>query len=159
MSWFTAGRRVSFVVALAGAMLFSAAGPAAAASEADAVRRIARAQLGDAFRMGAEGPYRFDCSGLVYFAFSRAGLVDRIGNRRLTARGYLDWFRARGAVTTSNPHPGDLVMYERAEHMGIYLGDGKAISALVNPYGVSVHPVKGYINKRFKAYLHVRLNR
>ena len=159
MSFIAPARRLIFVLALAGAMIFTGAAPVAAASEADTVRRIARAQIGDAFRMGAEGPSRFDCSGLVYYVFNRAGLVDRIGGRRMTARGYLEWFRARGAVTTSNPRPGDLVVWERAEHMGIYLGDGKAISALVNPYGVTVHPVKGYVNKRFKAYLRVDLNR
>jgi hypothetical protein len=34
-----------------------------------------------------------------------------------------------------------------------------AVSALVNPYGVSVHPVKGYIGMKVKAYLHVDLER
>jgi hypothetical protein len=41
----------------------------------------------------------------------------------------------------------------------MYIGDGKAISALINPYGVKIHPVKGYLNVGFKAYLHVNIGR
>ena len=120
--------------------------------------QIARAQIGDRFRIGAEGPHRFDCSGLVYFAFDRAGLLDRVGGRRRLARGYLQWFRERGLASARNPQPGDLVIWGRGKHIGIYLGDGKAISALINPYGVKVHPVKGYLNMRFTTYLHVSLD-
>ena len=36
-------------------------------------RRIATHQIGDPYRYGAEGPGRFDCSGLIYFSFRRAG--------------------------------------------------------------------------------------
>lgn len=35
--------------------------------------RIARHQIGDAYSYGAAGPRRFDCSGLTYYAFHRAG--------------------------------------------------------------------------------------
>jgi cell wall-associated NlpC family hydrolase len=155
---FAATRRVAFVLGLAGTMLFSGAAPAAAASEFDTLRNIARAQIGDRFLLGADGPRRFDCSGLVSFSFERAGLIRRIGGYR-RASGYLQWFRERGRVSRSNPRPGDLVVWGNAEHIGIYLGNGRAISALVNPYGVRVHPVKGYLNVPFKAYLHVRLDR
>jgi cell wall-associated NlpC family hydrolase len=34
---------------------------------------VARRQIGDSYRYGAEGPDRFDCSGLVWFATHRAG--------------------------------------------------------------------------------------
>src|ERR1043165_6870580 len=30
-------------------------------------------QLGDKYRFGAEGPKRWDCSGLVYFGYRKAG--------------------------------------------------------------------------------------
>ena len=55
--------------------------------------------------------------------------------------------------------PGDLIVWGRNKHIGIYLGDGMAISALINPYGVKVHRVTGYIGMRVKAYLHVKLER
>src|SRR5215212_11383322 len=35
--------------------------------------RIARAQIGDRYAYGAEGPNAFDCSGLVYYSYRRAG--------------------------------------------------------------------------------------
>jgi cell wall-associated NlpC family hydrolase len=34
---------------------------------------IARHQEGDPYRYGAAGPGRFDCSGLIYYSFRRAG--------------------------------------------------------------------------------------
>jgi cell wall-associated NlpC family hydrolase len=34
---------------------------------------IARHQLGDPYRYGADGPNSFDCSGLVYYSFRKAG--------------------------------------------------------------------------------------
>ena len=59
--------------------------------------------------------------------------------------GYLDWFKAQGAdrASMSNPLPGDLIIWGKNKHMGIYLGDGMAISALINPYGVKVHTSDG----------------
>ena len=38
--------------------------------------RIARHQIGDPYKYGAEGPKRFDCSGLVYYSTHKAGLPD-----------------------------------------------------------------------------------
>jgi peptidoglycan DL-endopeptidase CwlO len=153
------GRRIGLALALAGALALPSAAPVAAGSEFQAMAGIARAQVGDRFLLGAEGPRRFDCSGLVYFAFKQAGLLDRVGGQRRLARGYLQWFRERGLASRSNPRPGDLVVWGRGKHIGIYLGDGKAISAVVNPYGVKVHPVKGWLRMEFTTYLHVRLNR
>jgi cell wall-associated NlpC family hydrolase len=144
-------------LALAGVLALPNSAPAAAGSEFGAMENVARAQVGDPFRLGTEGPHRFDCSGLVYFAFNKAGLLDRVGGKRRLARGYLQWFRDRGLASRTNPRPGDLVVWGRGKHIGIYLGDGKAISAVVNPWGVKVHPVKGWLNMRFTTYLHVGL--
>jgi cell wall-associated NlpC family hydrolase len=161
VSLFAAARRVCFMLALVGAMLANSAAPAAAASQFETVSAIARAQIGDRFLLGADGPNRFDCSGLVYFTYSHAGLLDRIGGQRL-ASGYYRWFHKQGRTSRSNPRPGDLIVWGHhgaVEHVGIYLGSGYAISALVNPWGVKVHPVKGWINMPFIAYLHVGLDR
>ena len=75
----TLGAR-AFIIpfALAGAVLFSLAPstPAAASAsttEAQQIIRIAKAQLGDPWRYGTAGPSTFDCSGLVRYAFRRAG--------------------------------------------------------------------------------------
>jgi cell wall-associated NlpC family hydrolase len=105
----------------------------------------ARQYVGIPYRVGSEGPSLFDCSGLVFRAFSDTGLVDRIGSARLRAAGYMRWFASRGLMTRdeSQAQRGDLVVYHDGSHIGIYLGDGRVISALVNPFGVTVHSLHG----------------
>ena len=108
---------------------------------------MAQAQLGKPFRLGTQGPNRFDCSGLVYFVFSRTGLLDRIGGRRMVADEYYHWGRERGLLSATNPRVGDLALWKypdqkRVKHMGIYIGKNLkgqdlAISALT--VGVSRH--------------------
>jgi cell wall-associated NlpC family hydrolase len=148
------------VALLALATLATTAAPVAAAqTEAERVVSIATAQTGDRYAWAAVGPNQFDCSGLVFYAFKEAGLRDRIGDTRRTVASYYRYFNSRGKADKVNPRVGDLVVWGNNKHMGIYIGNGMAVSALVNPYGVKIHPVKGYLNMRFKAYLHVNLGR
>lgn len=145
---------VAFVMAVT---LVVVEGPASveASSQTSAVLNTAYNQLGKPFRMGATGMRSYDCSGLVYRVFERNGLLNKIGGNRKTARGYLNWFRERGLASRYNPRKGDLVVWGRGEHIGIYIGDGRALSALTS--GVSRHGVRS-INVSFTAYLHTRLN-
>jgi cell wall-associated NlpC family hydrolase len=140
--------RAAGVVALSVALVlpsFGAPLPVAAASPSEAVISAAREYLGHRFQLGAEGPKTFDCSGLVYRAFSDAGELPRIGGMRLRAAGYMQYFVSRGRFTkdVSQAERGDLVIYDRGEHIGIYLGNGMVLSALINPWGVSVHHLRG----------------
>lgn len=153
--------RLSLPIALLLGVTLATTVPVAAgvtATDYQRVHSVAKAQLGDPWRHYARGPHRFDCVGFVWFAYSQNGLKDRIGGYR-GVKSYYRWFRARGLVSRSNPKPGDLVIWGRFKHIGIYIGNGKAISALINPYGVKVHPVKGYLYQPFKAYLHVKIRR
>ena len=138
---------------------------AAAPSEAGAVIHFAANQLNKPFRLGANGLRRYDCSGLVYRTFLEKGLASRIGGQR-TAAGYYNYFKNHGRLT-SHPQKGDLVVWahrgQRVSHIGIFIGYNRygqamAISALVNPYGVSRHRVKG-ISVPLRAYLHVNIQR
>jgi cell wall-associated NlpC family hydrolase len=146
---------LSFAMAVTVVAVDGANNPVEAASEASKVINVASNQLGKPYKWGATGMRRYDCSGLVYRVFERNGLLKRIGGRR-TAKGYYRWFRDRGLVTRSNPRRGDLVVWGRGTHMGIYIGNGRAISALTN--GVRRHGITG-LNVRFTAYLKVRLSR
>jgi hypothetical protein len=103
----------------------------------------ARAYLGVAYRVGTEGPNTIDCSGLVFRAFSNAAELNQVGGLRMRAAGYLRWFAAHNLLTTDpeEAERGDLVIYGNGEHIGIYLGDGRVISALVT--GVTVHSLAG----------------
>jgi cell wall-associated NlpC family hydrolase len=154
------GARAFIPVALAGAVLFSLAPstPAAASTgtEAQQIIRIAERQLGDPWHYGATGPSSFDCSGLVRYAFRRAGdaAVIHTGFLR-SARSIYRWFRAHGRASRTNPKPGDLVIWGYGTHVGIYIGNGKAISTLTN--GVRIHRVHA-VTARFTAYLHTGMS-
>jgi len=144
-------------LALVLVVLVGSGGPTTAyQSEFGRVRSIAVAQMGDPWVWGAVGPYRFDCVGLVYYAFRRAGLADRIGGYRGVAS-YRAWFAARGRVSRRNPRRGDLVIWGNNQHIGIYLGDGRAISTLTSS-GVSIRGIHG-LNIPFTTFLHVRISR
>jgi len=148
---------------------FQAAPPVAAAvtpTQSSEVINFAIQQLDKPYKLGATGMDRYDCSGLVYRTFQETGLLDKIGGDRKLARGYYHWFKRHGRVTTE-PQVGDLVVWarhhHRVSHIGIFdgynrWGDPMAISALVNPYGVSRTRVFG-IDIPLKAYLHVNLTR
>lgn len=131
--------------------------------EAAHILRIARSHIGARFRMGAEGHQYFDCSGFVFRVYEMAGLLDKIGSSRKGATAYYNWFKKRGLVSRSNPKPGDLIAYaprgsKLIPHMGIYIGNGRAISALINPWGVRTHGINS-IGIPFRAYMHVRISR
>ena len=155
------GARAFIPVALAGAVLFSIAPstPAAATTtttEAQQIVRIAKAQIGDPWRYGASGPYAFDCSGLVIYAYRKAGdgAAIRAGTLR-SARSIYRYFKSRGKASRTNPKIGDLVVWGYGSHIGIYSGNGKAISTLRS--GVRVHGVYA-VTARFTAYLHTGMS-
>ena len=101
------------------------------ATEAQQIVRIARAQLGDRWHYGATGPRSFDCSGLVVYAFRKAGDARAIHTGFLrSARSIYHWFKAHGKASRTNPRVGDLVIWGGGTHIGIYIGRGKAISTL-----------------------------
>jgi hypothetical protein len=128
---------------------------ASTSSDAARVIRQAKRHIGKRFRLGTEGPTMFDCSGLVYRAFKDAGVLSKVTGRRNTARGLLNHFRARGLSSRSNGRVGDLVVWGNGKHIGIYVGNGKAISALTK--GVKIHRLHTLGNK-FTAFLHTRLS-
>ena len=148
---------IALVVALA-QVAAPMAGAAKGPTEAERVVATARAQLGDQWKHLGRGPNRFDCSGLVWYSFKMNELASRIGFYR-SVGGYFRWFKQRGLVSRTNPRLGDLVVWGSNQHIGIYIGDGKAISTLTTRRGVAIHAVKGYLNIPFKAYLHTNLTR
>jgi cell wall-associated NlpC family hydrolase len=131
------------------------AAPAVRPSPADRVIEIAMAERGSRWAYGASGPSAFDCSGLVIYAFKRAGELDAIGRGRLrSGSAMLRWARARG-LTGATGHRGDIVVWGNGSHVGIYLGKGRAISTLVS--GVRVHRVRA-VTTRFTTFIHTGLS-
>jgi peptidoglycan DL-endopeptidase CwlO len=159
-----AARRVIVVAVLTLVAAIALPGGVAASgeprTELDRLMIVANSEIGSRYAWAATGPTRFDCSGLVYYAFREAGLLDRIGSKRRTVAGLHQWFRNNGTITRgiATAKPGDVLIWGRDKHTGIYVGNNYAISALVNPYGVKLHRVDK-ISLRLTAVLHVNLQR
>ena len=100
--------------------------------------RIAESKLGTPYRAGAAGPNGFDCGGFTQYVFKRA-LGMNIG------RSSRDQFQRVERIARKNARPGDLVFFfERgAQHVGLYIGNGKMIDAPHPGKGVSVNPISG----------------
>lgn len=121
----------------AAAVIAGSAGPAAAHHVPDAHRQRnhidhrARSQIGTPYRTAGSYPGGFDCSGFTRWVFAGHGadlprtaaaqfeLRNRPHHRRIFNRAHL--------------HVGDLVFHRttsaRVGHVGIYVGDGRFISA------------------------------
>jgi murein DD-endopeptidase len=87
--------------------------------------RIATTMLGAPYHYGGSSPRGFDCSGLVYYAFRKAGVrVPRTTSAQL---------RHAQQVPLAEIIPGDLLFFRqrsrRVSHVGIYVGDGWFIHA------------------------------
>jgi cell wall-associated NlpC family hydrolase len=100
--------------------------------------RAALSKLGEPYVWGAAGPDTFDCSGLVRWAFGKAGLP------LLHYTGY-QWNEGR-LVPPRDILPGDLVLFYRdLSHVGIYLGAGWMLNAPFTGQYVNVVPVHGKV--------------
>jgi cell wall-associated NlpC family hydrolase len=90
----------------------------------------ARQQIGKPYVWGDEGPGRFDCSGLAWYAWQRASL----GWPRMTARDQYAWLAARdaGLLRGATLQPGDLVFYDTDRpfgHVAIISAPGRMVEA------------------------------
>ena len=130
--------------------------PAGMTPAARAVIQAALNHLGAPYVFGATGPTAFDCSGLIWYAFRSTGHFAIIGDgayRRGSA--IYNYFASRGLASPTDGRPGDIVAYDGGMHLGIYLGNGRVISALTR--GVSIHGLYA-MNLPFTAFLHTGLD-
>jgi cell wall-associated NlpC family hydrolase len=93
--------------------------------------RFALAQLGEPYLWGAEGPSRWDCSGLMWGAYRSAGYFE-------LPRVSRDQYQATKSqqVSPSALLPGDLLFFSssridasKIHHVGMYIGGGKMVHA------------------------------
>ncbi|MFI6771378.1 C40 family peptidase [Streptomyces sp. NPDC050355] len=90
---------------------------AEAASVAAHAVRVAASKQGSPYEFGAEGPYRFDCSGLTLYSFKRVG--------RALPRSAAAQYNHTRHIPTSFRRRGDLVFFHSPRgvyHVGIYAG-------------------------------------
>ena len=103
------------------------AGTVSAATEQQAVN-YAESQIGKPYQWGAAGPDRYDCSGLVMWAYAHAGV---------TLDHWTGYQWQEGArIATSALRPGDLVFFatdtsdpNTIHHVGMYIGNGQMVEA------------------------------
>jgi cell wall-associated NlpC family hydrolase len=93
-------------------------------------QRTALAQRGDAYSYGSAGPNAFDCSGLIFYSYRRAGLnVPRTSGAQAahTRR-----------VAKKNMRPGDLMFFSGSGgvyHAGIFVGSKNGHAMMVHSPG------------------------
>lgn len=95
----------------------------------------AESRLGDPYVWGGAGPNVFDCSGLVMWAWARAG----VQLPHFSGAQYADTTH----ISMSQLQPGDLVFFANpGQHVAMYIGGGKIIES---PHtGAVVHIVPMY---------------
>ncbi|MFI9200755.1 NlpC/P60 family protein [Streptomyces sp. NPDC053048] len=81
-----------------------------------------RQAIGSPYAWGATGPGAFDCSGLMQWAYGRAGVgLPRTSQAQRNAG---------RRVSLAEARPGDLVIYrDDASHVGMYVGNGQVVHA------------------------------
>jgi cell wall-associated NlpC family hydrolase len=83
---------------------------------------IALKAVGVPYRWGGASPLSgFDCSGLVYWAYSRVGVEVPHSSYALYDRGRY--------VMRSRMKPGDVLFFSGLGHVGIYIGRGRMVHA------------------------------
>jgi len=102
------------------------------------ILRVARNKIGTPYRAGAAGPNAFDCGGFTQFVYRRA-LGMEIG------RSSVNQYQRVERIAKKNARPGDLVFFfeNGAQHVGIYIGNGKMIDAPNTGEKVKVNPISG----------------
>jgi cell wall-associated NlpC family hydrolase len=99
-----------------------------------AVAAIARDMIGVPYRYGGSHPEEgFDCSGLVFYSYARAGLD--------VPRRSQDLFKTARKIALTQANAGDIVFFQdqaKLSHVGIYLGDGLFVHAPATGKSVSI---------------------
>ena len=96
----------------------------------------ALSKLGSPYLWGATGPDRFDCSGLMVWAWAQAGV-----SLPRTSHGQFTNLRS---ISRSELQPGDLVFAgsPRVHHVGMYIGNGQIVHSPRSGYTVSIRSME-----------------
>ncbi|MBA4864551.1 C40 family peptidase [Streptomyces sp. PSKA54] len=98
-----------------------------------------KAQVGDAYVMGATGPNAWDCSSLVQAAFRQVGVdLPRVSQDQSTVG---------TEVSLSSLQVGDILYWGgkgSAYHTGVYIGNGQYLDAANPSKGVVIQDLSGY---------------
>lgn len=103
-------------------------------SVGEVVAELAMGMIGTPYRYGGADPRQgFDCSGLVFYAYSEAGHAVPRTSREL--------FRAARKISLRDVGAGDVMFFQdeaKLSHVGIYVGDGLFVHAPASGRAVTV---------------------
>ena len=106
---------------------------------------IASNMLGKPYRFGGASPSGFDCSGLVYYSYHKAGY-------RVPRTSQLQYQQSL-PVKRAHMREGDLLFFRiegKVSHVGVYLGDNQFIHAPSSGKRVSIASLEApYWKQRF----------
>ncbi|MET9370305.1 C40 family peptidase [Streptomyces griseoflavus] len=112
---------------------------APASGSVGAVIAFLKAQVGDAYVMGATGPNAWDCSSLVQAAFKQVGVdLPRVSQDQSTVG---------TDIPLSQVQVGDILYWGgkgSAYHTGVYIGNGQYLDAANPSKGVVIQDLSGY---------------
>ena len=100
----------------------------------DVALDAAKTKVGAMYSWGASGPYNFDCSGLVQWAYKQAGIE--------LPRTSFEQSHVGAPVAFHDLQPGDIVVTNGGGHVGLYAGDGKLLNAVQSGQPVSYTPLR-----------------
>jgi len=152
---------LALLTTLSMALALAVTGSVLTAPRADAATKVrhavsvARNQVGDRYHYGSDGPRRFDCSGLTYFAFHK-----RSGFRHFprTSRAQAHFARH---IKRRNMRKGDLMFFYDGGgvyHVGIFVGFRHGHRMVLHaPYpGKRVHAERVWTHRWFPGTLRHR---
>jgi cell wall-associated NlpC family hydrolase len=90
-------------------------------TQAEKAVAFAYAQIGKPYVFGGSGPDSYDCSGLTMASWAAAGIS-------IPRTSYEQW-ASLPHVPTSQLQPGDILVFNGAGHVGLYVGGGQLIDA------------------------------
>lgn len=103
---------------------------------------VAKRQIGDPYRYGGTGPGSFDCSGLVQYAWKKAGVkLPRVASSQYAL--------TRTKVSWRELKPGDLMFFNGLGHVGMYVGKGKMIHSPRTGERVRIEKLSGWRKSSF----------
>jgi cell wall-associated NlpC family hydrolase len=114
----------------------------APATLGDRMVSFAKHLIGVRYSWGGSSPRTgFDCSGFVRYVYGHFGIS-------LAHSSFADYWRGRH-VGRWNMKPGDLVFFDGAGHVGIYVGHGRFIHAPHTGTVVRISTMAGWYSSRF----------
>ncbi len=119
---------------------------------ANVVVAIALNQVGKPYALGGKGPNSFDCSGLVYYCYKRAGYNIPSTTKKLKKTGK----KVSGKLKFKKLKKGDILFFKigklfgRPNHVGIYIGNREMVHASPTKGVVKVYLDTEFWKKHFK---------